>query len=240
MKFDTIIMAGGLGKRMNSTLPKVLHKINGLPMLVKIINQVKQINEHNNIYIIVGKYKPIIKITLEEYGVYEGIDIEFILQEEALGTGHAIMCAKEYLSDKPILILSGDIPLITSSTIQNMLNNYNNVGTIMTTELDEPYGNGRIIRYDRYFSIVEEKDADIKQKKIKEVNCGIYVFNSQLLKNNIIKLTNNNAQKEFYLTDIVKFIPCNIYKLPIQQQYELTNVNTKETLDKLNIILQSE
>ena len=232
--FDVIIMAGGLGKRMNSDIPKVLHKIKGIPMLVKIINEVKKLKQCNKIMIIVGIYKEMIKNTLEEYNLFENKDIIFVLQEQPLGTGHAIMCAKEMIGNNPILILSGDIPLITVDTINDMINHYNGVGTIMTTMLDNPYGYGRIYRHYNNFKIIEEKDASEFEKKICEVNCGIYVFNPRLLQENICKITNNNAQYEYYLTDITKFILCNIYILPKEKQIELTNVNTKKTLDELN------
>lgn len=257
-----IIMAGGLGKRMQSTLPKVLHKVHGIPMLVRIINQAKLLLP-NKILIVVGKYKPIIEKTLNEYLLPIDFEkIEYIYQSESLGTGHAIQCCKSYIdhyyqtsnNGNQILILSGDTPMITYETMKNLLsfidenidkkNNKKCSNKIMTTILENPYANGRIIRdknSNEFIKIVEEKDCTEEEKKNQEVNCGIYVFDGKLLMENIMKLNNNNAQHEYYLTDIIKILKNNgnqidIYQLPKDKQYELTNVNTKEQLEKINLL----
>lgn len=237
-----IIMAGGLGKRMNSVIPKVLHKVNGIPMLVRIISEARLLNPEK-ILVIVGKYKYAIKKTLKQYFMDNIDDIKFINQEEALGTGHAVQCCKTYLDNKndtKILILSGDTPLITSSTMTDLLN-YDGENKLMTTILDDPFGNGRIYRneLDDFVKIIEEKDCSNEEKKINEVNCGIYVFNKNILCKYISYLDNNNIQNEYYLTDIIQIIKnygycVNIYPLPKNRQYELTNINTKEQLDIIN------
>ena len=155
-----IIMAGGLGKRMNSTLPKVLHPIKGIPMICKIIEEANKLNP-SKIFVIVGKYKKIIEETINNN------NIEYIIQEEALGTGHALLCSRNKLLNFPnhnVLILSGDVPLITSETMINICTNPN---SIVVTSLDDPKGYGRIIEDDsnRFQKIVEEKDCNDRDRK---------------------------------------------------------------------------
>ena len=234
-----IIMAGGLGKRMNSNIPKVLHKINGKPLLVHIIEQAFILNPLQ-ILIVVGKYKDIIEQTLSEYVSLD--KIKFILQAEALGTGHAIQCCRSELLQYPnkrILILSGDTPLIQSTTINDILSNFNKV-KVVTTILENPYGYGRILEQDGAFvRIVEEKDCNSDEKKINKVNCGIYAFDSYILYEYLPLLQNNNSQKEYYLTDIIELIKKNekididLYNIPLDKQIEIIGVNTQEQLDEL-------
>lgn len=245
--FNIVILAGGLGKRMKSDIPKVLHEVGGIPMLVRVITQAKKLNP-KSILIVVGKYKIIIKETLSKY--FDVNEFVFINQEPALGTGHALQCCVEYLKNEnensEVLILSGDAPLITSETMKNMYENDGKIDVrIMTTILEEPCGNGRIIKdnNNEFERIVEEKDCNDIERKIQEVNCGIYVFRNKLLCENLRYLDNNNAQKEYYLTDMVKILKDNvnanidIYVLPKDIQWQLTNVNTKEQKEKLNEFL---
>lgn len=240
-----IIMAGGLGKRMNSELPKVLHKIANKPMLVHVINEAQILNPHK-ILIVVGKYKDIIIETLR---YYINIDehIMFIDQPDALGTGHAIQCCKEELlnyKNYNVIILSGDVPLLTSHTISKCIVDFNKV-KIVTTMLDEPYGYGRIIEDNTYLfvKIVEEKDCSTEQKLIKKVNCGIYIFDSSILCKYLSHLSNNNSQKEYYLTDIIEIIKTNehividTFVVPQEIQYQIIGVNTSEQLIELEKLM---
>jgi UDP-N-acetylglucosamine diphosphorylase/glucosamine-1-phosphate N-acetyltransferase len=246
-----IIMAGGLGKRMNSNIPKVLHKIHNIPMIVRIIEEAKKLNPMH-IYIIVGKYRSIIENTIKEY-INIDTNITFILQEEALGTGHAIQCCettlyKKYIENNisnNVLILSGDVPLIKSDTMKQMLINLNKI-KIMVTKLDNPTGYGRIANLNNSVSfdkIVEEKDCTPDQKMIQKVNCGIYAFDINILCKYIHCITNDNAQKEFYLTDIVEIIKnkenidIDMYEILPDQQYEIMGVNTIEQLEQLEQII---
>jgi UDP-N-acetylglucosamine diphosphorylase/glucosamine-1-phosphate N-acetyltransferase len=238
---DTIvvIMAGGLGKRMNSELPKVLHTVHGKPMLSHVIEQSLALNPFK-LFIVVGKYKKVIEQTIGQLKD----KVEFIVQPEPLGTGHAIQCCREELLnyDKKVLILSGDVPLLTSATMQKMLTNVNHV-KIVTTVLDNPYGYGRVVENGGLVRIVEEKDASEEEKQIKNVNCGIYVIESSLLCTYLPLLQNNNKQNEYYLTDIIELIqgqPISVdtYTVPQEQQYEIMGVNTIEQLtelEKLNL-----
>lgn len=234
-----IIMAGGLGKRMNSDLPKVLHCIKGKPMLVRVVEQSLLLNP-TKIMIVVGKYKEIIKTTLSNY--MDINKIEFVLQPEPLGTGHAIQCCIEQLDavHSTTLILSGDVPLLQHSTLTHFLHNDSNA-IIMTTLLDNPTGYGRIIEDNNVFTkIVEEKDCLQQEKLVKKVNCGIYAFDTTLLCKYIVQIDNNNAQKEYYLTDIIELIKSNerninvdTFDISKEMQYQIMGVNTPEQLIEL-------
>jgi len=231
-----IIMAGGLGKRMNSDLPKVLHTVHNKPMLCHVIEQSLLLQPYK-IFVVVGKYKKIIEQTIGELNNH----VEFILQPEPLGTGHAIQCCRDELLRYPlkkVLILSGDVPLLSSSTMQTMVSNVRHV-KLVTTVLDNPYGYGRIVNCDGLVKIVEEKDATNEERNIKTVNCGIYVIISNLLCDYLPLLQNNNSQNEYYLTDIIAMIQhgekivVDTHTVPLEKQYEIMGVNTVEQLNEL-------
>lgn len=236
-----IIMAGGRGSRMNSSLPKVLHKIDGLPMLYRVIIQARLVNPYK-IFVVVGSNKSIIESTLQEYTSLD--DIEFKDQPQPLGTGHAIMCCRTDLlkycnTNTKILILSGDIPLIQSSTMIAMLDC--SFVNIMTTIMNLPYGYGRICEIDGIFhKIIEEKDCTDQQRAITKINCGIYSFDCNVLCRYLPFIKNNNAQSEYYLTDIFEIIKnnenksINMYNVPETNQLEIIGVNTEEQLKDLS------
>ena len=240
-KINIIIMAGGLGKRMNSSLPKVLHLINNKPMIVNIIETVLMLNL-NQIFIIVGKFKDIIQTTIEKYIVSDLI--EYVIQEEPLGTGHAIQCCYNNLllnHNLKTLILSGDVPLIKKNTLEKMIA-FNSECLILTAELENPYGYGRIIREKSKFSkIQEEKDCSENEKQICEINGGIYLIQTGHIIGNIINITNNNNQKEYYLTDLFKILKeknvnIDILKINKSENYQIKGVNTIEELNELEIL----
>ena len=232
-----VILAGGLGKRMHSDIPKVLHLLFEKPMLVHVIEQARLIHPEK-IFVVVGKYKDLIVSTLEQYVTLH--DIEFILQEEPLGTGHAVQCCKSRLLDYQghggtmnVLILSGDVPLIQKTTLVNLLNGHG--GSLVVTEMENPAGYGRIVvRSGEFVKIVEEKDCTEAEKRIQQVNCGIYAFDVGILCKHIDSLTNQNAQKEYYLTDILEIIQKEVaigmYTISKERQFEIMGVNTVEQL----------
>lgn len=234
-----IIMAGGLGKRMNSDLPKVLHKMNGKPLLLNVVQQAMLLNPIK-ILIVVGKYKNIIETTLHEYISLD--KIEFIIQPEALGTGHAIQCCRDELlkyTDANVAILSGDTPLLKSTTILDIMHDFHKV-KIVTTIMNNPHGYGRIIEIDGVFDkIVEEKDCCLEEKLVKKVNCGVYAFESAVLCKYLPLLQNKNAQNEYYLTDIIELIKngeqikIDLYNIREDRQIEIMGVNTIEQLTAL-------
>jgi len=236
-----IIMAGGNGKRMESDLPKVLHDVGGYPMIVNIICESKKLCP-KKILIVVGQFRPIIESTIRQYVINLDL-IEFIDQSAALGTGHAVMCCRSILESSYMssttLVLSGDVPLIKTSTMFQMLHRLKKA-KIMVTTLTDPFGYGRIVENDGVFDkIVEEKDCDPEQKKILKVNCGIYAFKTSTLCKYLPHIQNKNSQKEFYLTDIIEIIKndeqtvVDMYEIPADRQIEIYGVNTRQQLHTL-------
>ena len=250
-EFLPIILAGGLGKRMNSDTPKVLHQLCGKPMIVHIIEKVIKLNP-KKIYIVVGKYRDIIKETIDYYNIGLSsqttsiINIEYVYQETAQGTGHAIMCCEESLKKESpnakVLILSGDVPLIGENTINQLINNHQKV-VLLTTVLNEPFGYGRIKKIDNVFErIVEQKDCDEEEKKIKEINGGVYCIENKYITEYISKLSNENKSNEYYLTDLLEIIKhhenerIQTLELKREKQYEIMGVNTPEQLEELETV----
>lgn len=238
-----VVLAGGLGKRMESSLPKVLHLIQNKPMCVHVLENANCLKP-KTIYMIVGKYKQIIKETIQKYICIE--NIVFVEQESPLGTGHALLCARlELMKQNPndkVLVLCGDVPLLSHQTMRNMTTVPFSKVSLLTTTYENPHGYGRIIKNkDNVFQkIVEEKDCTHEQKEIKLVNGGVYCFQLDLLCRYLPEIKNENKQQEYYLTDIFELIQQNI---PIQivmiyveenKNYELTGINTKKQLQQLH------
>ncbi len=196
-----VILAAGEGKRMYSKLPKVLHPLCGKPMVEYILRSAAE--QTDNILIVIGHGASQVKETLED-------NWRFVLQEQQLGTGHAVMQA---LSDLPhegtLFILCGDTPLIESVHLKNLLAEHrNNAATVATTVLPDPTGYGRIVRSGSNLvgRIVEEKDASENEKKISEINTGTYCFDIRLLKYYLPLLKTDNVQNEYYLTDVISLM----------------------------------
>lgn len=250
-----IIMAGGLGKRMESEIPKVLHKVinpyninEEFPMLIHVINTSIKINP-NKIFIIVGKYKNIIQEAINEYINSKYLElIEYVIQEPALGTGHAINCTipqiSNYFNERAI-ILSGDVPLISVNILEKLIGDTNK---LLITELENPYGCGRILfknnDKNNIIGIREEKDCNDNEKKINFVNCGIYQILVKDLINLIPFIKNENKSNEYYLTDIIYLmiknsIIINGLILEKKLQYQTKNINTKNDLELLNNYIKS-
>lgn len=246
---SVIILAGGLGKRMCSPLPKVLHKLLDKPMLVHVLENALTLSPRM-IYIVVGKYEAIIRETLEQYMNID--NIVFVNQPEALGTGHAIQCARPYMLGQPesdrVLILSGDVPLLKSQTMKDVMERAEEPVTIMTSTAENPHGYGRIItdKYAKFVKIVEEKDCNNQEREIDVVNAGVYAFQIGLLCKYLPMISNNNAQQEYYLTDLFEIVrehesmDIGMYHLPVEQSIELTGINTKEQLEELEASLRNK
>lgn len=226
MQTHAIIMAGGEGKRMQSTIPKVLHNVCGEPMLVKIVKRVMQLNVER-IYIVCGKTLSTIQSVVCEH--IDNKNIIFVNQPIARGTGDAIRYCLPLLQNVNVnvLILNGDTPLVD---VTLDLITKSPLPALMITHLDNPHGNGRIVmdKEGCFTRIVEEKDASTEEKKINLVNCGVYYISSTDLNTYIPMLTCNNAQNEYYLTDICGFIKDNLHlvEVPKTMQFELINVNS--------------
>uniref|UniRef100_A0A6C0LHT2 UDP-N-acetylglucosamine diphosphorylase n=1 Tax=viral metagenome TaxID=1070528 RepID=A0A6C0LHT2_9ZZZZ len=248
MSFGILILAGGLGKRMNSDLPKVLHNLTDKTLIRCVIETANKLNP-DKIGIIVGKYKYEIEKSIEET-IEESIlsKIEYIIQEDAKGTGHAVQCATDFIKNyKSVLVLSGDVPLITEKTLTCMVN-LDSKCTILVNELENPTGYGRIKRVEsnesnesnecNQFKIIEEKDCTDEEKSIKEINSGIYCFESNLLLEYLPRLECNNSQNEYYLTDVVSFYQ-NVKVVKSENNNEILGVNTSEQLEQLIIIINN-
>jgi bifunctional UDP-N-acetylglucosamine pyrophosphorylase/glucosamine-1-phosphate N-acetyltransferase len=243
-----IIMAGGLGKRMESDIPKVLHKIGGVEMINHILiklNVLQKIVKFEKVIIVVGKFENLIRKAIEECKFK--MNISYIIQNEALGTGHAIQCCREELLKTPysdVLILSGDVPFLSSITMLNLLKIPNYVKFI-TTNLPDPTGYGRVIKNNGIFEkIVEHKDCNTEELSINTVNCGIYCINSKLLCTYLPFLKNENKQKEYYLTDIIEIIKreesllIETFEVKPEHKIEVIGVNTISQLKELEVLFK--
>ena len=202
MGLSVIILAAGQGTRMRSSMPKVLHPIAGKPMLQHVIETSSSL-QADNIFVVYGHGGELVKQTITEDG------IQWIEQKQQLGTGHAVDQASDFLADDDdVLILYGDVPLIHHDTLYELLKIKPNNGiSLLTNLLDDPTGYGRIVRDDtqKVIGIVEQKDATDDQLLISEVNTGILAANGKDLKNWLSNLSDDNAQGEYYLTDIIGF-----------------------------------
>jgi bifunctional UDP-N-acetylglucosamine pyrophosphorylase/glucosamine-1-phosphate N-acetyltransferase len=199
-----LVLAAGLGTRMKSARAKVLHEVLSKPMILHVMDTIKVL-DLDHTFIIVGHQKE--KVA----ELVRGYQAKCIVQEEQLGTGHAVLCAEKELQKVggTVLILSGDVPLIRVETLKAMLAEHaqkKSALTLMTTKLADPTNYGRIIRNEKgnILGIIEEKDATADQKKIREINAGIYCVESEFLFNALKKVGTDNKQGEMYLTDIVK------------------------------------
>ena len=197
-----LILAAGQGKRIKSDIPKVLHKVCGKEMVNHVIDNMRKacIQDVN---VIVGKGAELVK---------EGTKIRCVsysLQEEQLGTGHAVKCAKSFLEGKDgvVAIFAGDAPLTKVETIERLMNEHiekNNSATLLSAFVDDPTGYGRIIRNgDEVVKIVEHKDCNEEELKVNEMNAAMYCFDIKELLSSLDKLSNNNSQGEYYLTDVI-------------------------------------
>ena len=198
MSISVIILAAGKGTRMKSNLPKVLHKISGKPMLFHILDESKKISD--DITVVLSHQFDLVKNSIEEN--YKNINIHKQDIAKYPGTGGALKGVE--VKGKRVLILNGDMPLVTANTLQELTKSKAPIA-MTVLELDNPSGYGRVVIKDGVAKeIVEEKDCTEEQKSIKSVNAGVYCVDSSILKEFIPKIDNNNAQSEYYLTDIVK------------------------------------
>jgi len=204
MSLSVVILAAGKGTRMRSALPKVLHPIADRPMVSHVIDSARQLNA-KNIYVVYGFGGDVLKDTLIKEN--NGDDLTFVEQVEQLGTGHAVDMASPFVKDdEDVLVLYGDVPLTKVSTLDSLLTAKPNYGMgLLTVHLANPTGYGRIVRdsSNTVIGIIEQKDANDEQLKIKECNTGILLANGGDLKRWLANLSNDNAQGEYYLTDII-------------------------------------
>jgi bifunctional UDP-N-acetylglucosamine pyrophosphorylase/glucosamine-1-phosphate N-acetyltransferase len=230
-KLKAVILAAGKGTRMNSDLPKVLHQVDGQPMVHYAIQAAKDAGAYD-VCVIVGYQAKMVKDSI--YDV-----VEFVEQKEQLGTGHAVKCALDFIgTEGNTLVLCGDTPLVTADTLKALEETHrkqSNGVTVLSAILPDASGYGRIIR-DKdgtFVKIVEDKDATEEEREVKEVNSGMYIFNSEALHASLDLITNDNAQGEYYLPDtiaLIKKIGLRVEAMPVSDVNEILGVNTQEQL----------
>ncbi|QIW10726.1 bifunctional UDP-N-acetylglucosamine diphosphorylase/glucosamine-1-phosphate N-acetyltransferase GlmU [Francisella sp. LA112445] len=232
MSLSVVILAAGKGSRMNSNKPKVLQTLAGKPLITHVVESVEKLNP-DNIVVVTGHLKEQVE------SVLDGRNITFVYQEEQLGTGHAVLQTLPHLKSQKVLILYGDVPLISAEVLDNLVSTTHDYDLgVLTAFVENPKGLGRIVR-DRFGAvseIVEEKDANDVQRQIKEINTGIYCAHKNLLEKWLPNLQANNAQKEYYLTDIVTFAKNDRLSINVTHpihEFEILGVNDRQQLADL-------
>ncbi|WP_413285517.1 bifunctional UDP-N-acetylglucosamine diphosphorylase/glucosamine-1-phosphate N-acetyltransferase GlmU [Vibrio sp. MA40-2] len=232
MSFSAVILAAGKGTRMYSNLPKVLHTLAGKPMVKHVIDTCNDLGA-KNIHLVYGHGGDLMQQQLKTESV------NWVLQAEQLGTGHAVdQASNKFDDDEKVLVLYGDVPLISSETLENLLDAQPSKGIgLLTVLLDNPIGYGRIVRENgSVVAIVEQKDASEEQLLIKEINTGVMVATGRDLKRWLSGLNNNNAQGEYYLTDIIAAAHaegCAIEAVHPAKEVEVEGVNNRVQLARL-------
>lgn len=231
-----IIMAAGKGTRMKDpNKAKVMYEIGGKPMIHFVVDLAYRAGS-SRVVVIVGYQREVVT----EYVRRSHPDVECVVQAEQLGTGHAVMQAEEVLKDfsGDVLVLSGDVPLLTRGTIGQLLQHHRStraVGTILTAELEDPTGYGRIIRNKDHTvkKIVEHKDASPEEHAIREINSGIYVFRKEKLFDGLKHIKAHNVQNEYYLTDVFEYFwrhHWTVSALKAAHPDEIRGINTPDQL----------
>lgn len=232
-KVKAIVLAGGKGTRMKSNLPKVLHKIYD-KCIIDYVCDACEDAKVDEIFVIVGH-----KAEQVEEHLKDRKNVKCVLQKEQLGTGHAVMQAKDYIEDDDLVfVINGDQPLISSQTIKSLISfceqgNYG--GAVLSAIIENPGLLGRIIRdeFGNLNRIVERKDCNEEEEKVNEINIGVYCFKGKLLVNSLGKLDDNNAQNEYYITDIpshIKHMGYNFGVYAIADISEYQGINSREEL----------
>ena len=232
------ILAAGKGTRMESSLPKVLHKISGKSLLQRIIESCGQLDP-DQIFVITGHRSKEVQESIPN-----NKKIHFILQDPQSGTGHAVqvLCREVKNNEGTLLILNGDVPLIKPKTLKKLLNLHDSKKadvSLITTKKNNPYGYGRVFLNGNFIErIVEEKDCNNQERLNSLVNAGVYCFNWEKLSKIIINLQSNNSQKEIYLTDTVSLLK-NSLSLEVEDNGELQGINNRIQLSKCEEIIQN-
>lgn len=238
---NIVILAAGQGKRMNSALPKVLHKISTKPMLQRVI-ETAQLLKPSKLVVVYGHGGDQVQQAMNQ--VFGDETIIWAQQDRQLGTGHALKCALPYLDQTGLtLVLYGDVPLINVTTLEQMLAKYQQNLVVLTDKIEQPYGYGRIVRNaaGKIVRVVEEKDATQDERLINEINTGFYLLPNQYLSQWLENLSNNNSQGEYYLTDVVELADAQniaIDYVLAAEHYEVLGVNNKLQLEQLERFYQ--
>ena len=237
-----VILAAGKSTRMKSALPKVLHPVCGRPMIEYVLEAARSAGV-TRVVAVIGHRADLVRAELSKHD-----DIEFALQEEQKGTGHALMMCQEPLRSHhgPVLVLAGDTPLLKQDSLTALLktlHDRNAAAVIGTAVTESNFGLGRIVRnrQGEFEKIVEEKDASAEEKRIQEINTGCYAFDSQALLSSLNQIRPNNSQAEYYLTDcprVLKDDGKTVVALKAFDMVEALGVNTREQLAEVTRTLQ--
>lgn len=239
-----IVLAAGGGTRMKSTKSKLLHEVAGRPMLSWAIGAARRLNPEH-LVVVVGHRREQVEAHLAE----DAPDVTTAVQAEQKGTGHAVACGLEGLDELhgEVVVTYGDVPMLTGETLQRMVEVHRerrNLVTVLTAEVEDPTGYGRILREgEAVVGIVEHKDADEAQRAVREINSGIYVFDAEALREGVSKLSNDNVQGEYYLTDVVTMAAGGTVEVPgrgrvgafrIDDVWQTEGVNDRVQLARMN------
>src|SRR5688572_5366804 len=237
MPLDVIVLAAGQGKRMHSALPKVLHALAGRPLLGHVLEAARALKPQK-IVVVHGHGGDVVR------AAFPDPSIEWVVQSEQLGTGHAALQALPRLSaDAEVLILYGDVPLVRVETLRRLLEASHKGVAVLTAEVANPTGYGRIVRAaaGRVSRIVEQKDATPAEAAIREINAGFFALRAGQLSAWLPKLSNQNAQQEYYLTDIVTLAGADevpVFAVKVDDKWEVAGVNSKQDLAGLERVVQ--
>lgn len=245
---DVLILAAGLGTRMKSNTAKVLHQLGGRPLIAHVCRTASSLDPRR-IFVVVGHQAEAVQdAVVQELG---NDRVSFPVQKEQLGTGHAVMSAREFLEneDSTLLVLSGDVPMIRAETLASLVQQHRAhrgrgaACTILTVKLEDPTGYGRVIRDETgiFNRVVEQKDATEDERRIKEINSGIYCFNTRLLFQSLSRVSNDNKQGEYYLTDVPRILreagePISLYAH--NDFREVSGINNREELAEIERVLR--
>ncbi len=240
----SIVLAAGKGTRMKSDKIKVLHPVAGKAIIKHVLNTLDGLN--SKIVNVIGHQKEEVQSELESL---EAWDLNYVIQSEQLGTGHAVKQAENYIEqhEGAVLILYGDTPLLRKESIAEFVKEHqqnNSDLTVMTAMMDDPKGYGRIVKDEdnNLTAIIEEKDADLETKSIKEINSGVNCIDSELLREFLSNMDNNNSQNEYYLTDIIEYAVSkdkNINTYTVQDSDEIIGINTRKQQAEAERVLRN-
>ncbi|AIY86830.1 MULTISPECIES: bifunctional UDP-N-acetylglucosamine diphosphorylase/glucosamine-1-phosphate N-acetyltransferase GlmU [unclassified Thermotoga] len=218
-----LVLAAGKGTRMKSKIPKVLHPLSGRPMIEWVIETAGKVAQ--KVGVVLGFEAELVRKALPEW-------VDVFVQEEQLGTAHAVMCAKDFIEPgDDVLILYGDVPLISENTLKRMIEEHRKGAdvTILVADLEDPSGYGRVIQDGDKYRIIEDADLPEELKSVTTINTGFYVFSGDFLLRALPEIKNENAKGEYYLTDAVNFAE-KVRVVKTDDLLEITGVNTRKTL----------
>lgn len=236
-----VVLAAGKGTRMKSDKAKVLHEINGKSMIIYVVESAAKV-VGNNVIVVIGHQRDEVK-----HAVLSAVKATFALQAEQMGTGHAVMCALPEIGSNvsDVVILCGDVPLISPETINSLIDKHKNERadvTVLAVHVSNPKGYGRMVTGEdgSLIKIVEEADSNVIEKKICLINTGIYCVRTDFLKESLAKIKDNNSQREYYLTDIIGIASHGKKRVSLfigSSHEEVVGVNTCDDLNNAKLLM---